>query len=219
MRTHRITAVVVLTLCVAAPLASGQLINPGFEGPNNVVPISDIVSPALAPGYWGVETAYVTGPSYTSPPEGSQMLEMYSAGLMYTEAWQFVDVGAGTGRTANLSAWFNAFLPNTIGLVDLLFYANDTTGGWGNQISNTPMVVTLTLGNENNAWEQISESNVAVPDATTWVGVHLGFNSASLGTERGDIDAVEFTITPEPCTFSLLALAALAVIRRRRQRG
>jgi hypothetical protein len=213
-----LTAAVVLTLCAAAPRAFGQLSNPGFEGLNNVVSISTIVAP-LTPGYWGVENAYVTTASYVSPCEGVQMLEMKPtlAGV-YTEAWQFIDVGTGSGRTANLSSGFNAFEPSATGLLDLIFYANNTTGGWGNQISN--FATTVTLDDKNNAWEQISLNNIAVPDATTWVGVHLGFTNASIGTGTfglADVDAVEFSITPEPATLSLLALGGLAVIRRRRK--
>jgi hypothetical protein len=213
-----LTAAVALTLWVGAPRALGQVpVDSGFEetNPNYVQPIANIVYPLTA-GSWGVENAYVTGPTYTSPYEGTQMLEMLNDGLTYTEAWQFLDVGPGSGRTANLSAWFNAFQPNAIGFVDLIFYA--TSNDWGNPISDSQTIVTLTLGNNNNAWEQISLNNVAVPNGTTWVGVHLGFNDASIGTERGDVDAVQFSIVPEPSTWALLAsgFGALSFFMRRR---
>ena len=212
--------VLFLVVSVAPPRALGQLVNAGFEGPDNLEHLANIVNPLLLPGLWGYETASVTPavPPIT-PPEGLQMLRMLDAGLVATQIFQFVDVSPlPASPVANLSALFNSDADAAIGGVQLLFYSspNYGSGGWMDEISWVQ--ASLTLDNDPSTWESISLTSIPVPVApltTTWVGVSLFFNNDSIGSLSGYVDDVNFTIVPEPASLWLVGLGAAVALRRR----
>lgn len=242
LKTHRdstvavargiLTAAVVLTLWVGAPnpAHAQTLVNRGFENPipGNVVSVLDpgIVNPSFSTGYWAEESAFVTGPVTLpisiTPYAGTQMLAMASNGGVTSQAWQFLDVSAtvGSARTANLSAWFTADTNNAQADVALIFYSTPDylSGGWGDPIQPATEASYTTVTTAGT-WYESSLSNVAVPVGTTWVGVQLAFNNASLGAGSGYADLADFSIIPEPSTVALLAggFGAMFFFMRRRR--
>lgn len=213
-----VIALIALALLFTVPHVLGQsLVNGNFDGVDNSGLIGNSMVYPLQPGVWGTETATITVPSYTSAHSLSNALEMASNAGDLTEAWQFINVGSGSGRTANLSAWLDSNSSNAVGGISLIFYANNTD--WGNQLDESS--TSLNLDSNKNSWQELSLTDIAVPEGITWVAIHLDFNNASLGGKVGDFDDVQFSISsvPEPSTWALLvgSVGGLIVLNRFRR--
>ncbi len=216
-------AALLLAGCTAATVAqtasANLLTNPGFEI-SVTTSASNVINnfPAFQ-GIWGPEVGGITvATGGVTPAAGSNMLEMYTDGLSYTQTFQTVDVSSfSTMINAGSATVTGSALFNTVGgymgawsFINIIFFSGNT---WATMISNSPNGI-LNLDANPMTWESAS-SSAAVPVGTTWMMFQVGYNNASIGNNPGFVDDTYMNIVPAPGAIALLGLAGLAGRRRR----
>jgi hypothetical protein len=229
LRSHSYKATVLrnaaLLLAGCAAAAVGQtasanlLTNPGFEISVTTSASNVLNNFPTFQGIWGPEVGGITGPTGgVTPAAGSNMLEMYTDGLSYTQTFQTVDVSSfSTMINAGSATVTGSALFNTVGgyvgawsAINITFFSGNT---YGTVISTSTSGI-LNLDANPMTWES-SSSSAVVPVGTTWMLFQVAYNNASIGNNPGFVDDTYMNIVPTPGAIALLGLAGLAGRRRR----
>ena len=224
MNRSFVSAGLFVALTLSASSASANLIDPGFEA-NPLTPFTNVLTnfPGFQ-GQWGAENgAIVTAENGVTPAQGSKMLRMDDDGAVTTQAFQTTDVSSYAGIIDAGSAFvsLNALLnvdmhvPAATGGVYIQFFS---ASNYGSQIG-LGLAGPLSLDNSPNTWET-ALVNTPIPVGTRWLMSQVYFGDASLlgvdgAVHPGYVDAADLRITPEPSTLALLAIGAMATLRRR----
>jgi len=219
--TGRLAIPILLMWLLATPQGLANfLVDPGFENPSLVVPLSTIVNP-LQSGFWGVENAFsVPGPAQGGimPNSGNRMLEMWDDGLVLTQALQFVHFPSGAPSSLVASALFNSVSPNPAkAFVQILGY--DNANDWGNHSYSSPAQY-ITLDTLSGTWEANTLIATGIPSTVTWIGFHVGFLNSSLQgydgvNYAGYVD--DTRLIPEPTSALPLVLGSAWLLAFRRR--
>ena len=227
-RTNWILACAGLALALAASAPSARanlLVDPGFEANPLDTAANVLGNFPLYQGIWGVEAAtIVVAENTVTPPQGVKMLRMVddgqggtTQGMQVTYVTSYATLIDSGGATVNMSALFDAHpnLSAALGGVYVSFFTANYYGSLTGFIGNT-----LTVDNAASTWQPISVSG-AIPAGTRWLLSQVVYSDASLLGADGVsypsyVDAAELTITPEPASIGLLALAGMALRIRRR---
>ncbi len=216
-----IVIVSILTLSAGANL----LVDPGYES-NPLDTAANVLGAFVTyQGVWGVEAATITGvDGGVTPAQGSLMLRMVddgqagtTQGMQVTDVTAYAGVIDSGGATINMSALFNVDtgLPAALGGVYVSFFTASNYGSLTSFIGNT-----MTLDTNPASWELITTGG-SIPVGTRWLLSQVLYSDASLigndgATHPGYVDSGRMEIVPEPATFGLLAIGALAGLRKKR---
>ena len=221
-------AAIALTARIAPAVTTGNLLtDPGFESQPLTSDVN-VLGPPYMTNIWGDEASTITGTvGAVSPAGGVKMLSMTTDGLVATQTFQLVDVSAYSAAinagnaTVDMSGLFNVDKNVAAAKAEVVvqFYdsSHNVLPGSGTGL--------LTLDANPATWEQINAPTTSVPANTNYVlaqvlYINATMNDAAGVNQPGFVDDTKLTLTttPEPASLGLFAVAALGMLRVRRQR-
>lgn len=237
VRVQTRIAAALLLLGGAASSHGATLVDGGFEV-NPLVPFATVLggSGGMQPGKWGQENSTITGPvGLVNPGAGSLMLSMQNSGGVTTQAGQAIpltpaDIALANspgGANVTFGAFFNSATLGPVGGVVVSFFQTNVYGS----IINTPpfYAAASTLDGLPGTWGgAVSpllpiEVTAKIPTNATWMLAQVYYSNATLfnaGPQSGYVDEAYLRIAPvpEPATWALMGLGALAIGWRQRAR-
>ena len=223
-RIRILTALLTTSIMLAPAALANLLVDPGFEA-NPLTTTANVLSnfPGFQ-GVWGPEVGTITGiDNGVTPAQGAKMLRMDDDGNVTTQGFQTTDVSSYAGAidagsaSLTLSALFNvdAQVPAAVGGVYIQFFS---ASNYGSQIG-AGLAGTLSLDNSVNTWET-AFVNTPIPVGTRWLLSQVYYSNASLigndgAIHPGYVDASDLRVVPEPASIGLVAIGAMALLRRR----
>lgn len=193
-----VLAVLVTSAAMVVP-AAAQLVNPGYDsGPTGPVGnFGTVVGPPFQAGFWGAEDAdIVTGTPCVSPRSNPYMLQLNLGGGSYSQAWQAVDVSAGTPALITFSAWFNTCSPGAGAVVGVAIRTFTNANGW--PANTTYTTAQIGLDADSQTWEKVTLECLAIPADTKWILCEV-FQANATAIIPSAVDDAELLLDPH-CT-------------------
>ncbi len=222
----RIAAVAAFLLLGAAASSHGAtLVNPGFEN-NAIQPFGFVLGTLSSPmqaGVWGQENSTITGAVGLVNPVQTQMLSMQNSGGVTTQAGQAIPLTAADialvnspgGANVTFGAFFNSATAGPVGAVGVSFFQSAL---YSSIISPPIYAASAPVDNAPGSWLNQIQVTAQIPVSATWMLVQVYYSNATLlnaavGPQAGYVDEAYLRITavPEPATWALMGLGALAV--------
>ncbi len=232
LQTQIAAVAAVLLLGAAASSHGATLVNPGFEN-NSLVPFGTVLGTnavPMTPGVWGQENSTITGTVLpVSPNAGVRMLSMLNSGGVTTQAGQAIPLTAADialvnsplGANVTFGALFNSATAGPVGAVGVSFFGNS----FYSSILTPPFyAASAALDNAPGSWLNQIQVTAKIPVGTTWMLAQVYYSNATLfnavGPQAGYVDDAFLSINPvpEPATWALMGLGALAIGWRQRAR-
>lgn len=193
-RTLLIAVAVLVASTALVESAAAQLVNPGYDaGP--LGPVGNfglVVGPPFSAGFWGAEDADIVSGLCPGPLSPGNFLRLNLGGGSYSQAWQAVDVSAGTPAAISFSAWFNTCGAGGA-VVGVAIRTFNSANGWPAHTLYTSNQIALD-GNVQS-WERVALECLPIPADTKWILCEV-FQANATAVDASAVDDAELLLDP-----------------------